>query len=267
MKKIQIIALLSALIMFICGYLFISSGNGNISLKNGEQISVVVATQDIVPGTTLKSEMLTVKRIAASEGLTNYYTAVGDVAGNVCTSDVFSGEVLTANRVVKKDNALGLSTSLEKGKRAVSINVDIEQGVANNLRVGNYVDLIFTAQVKDGETNGRSASAGMILSQLFGEGQPANAQVISDNLGQYFSVIVFQKVKIVALDDTFYFNKNAADKDRHYGSVTLEVTPAEAAKISLLNGNEGKIRLVLRPQNDESTVDESRQYVLQLYSK
>lgn len=266
MKKIQIIALLSALIMFICGYIFISSDNGNIGIGKGETISVVVAKQDIAPGTTLTSEMLTVKRMAASQGLTNYYTKVGDIAGSVCTSDVFSGEVITNNRIIKQDTAVGLATRLEKGMRAVSIEVGTEQGVANNLRVGNYVDVIFTAEVKS-EGNNRSATAGMVMSQLFGEGDPANTHVVSDNLGQFFSVIVLQKIKIVALDDAFYFDSIAGGEDRHYGSVTLEVTPAQAAKIALLNGNQGEIQLVLRSQDDEETVNESRQNVLQLQAR
>lgn len=268
MKKIRIIALLSALMMFICGYLFLSSqGDGSTSITKGGQISAVVATQDIAPGTTLTDKMLTVKRIAAGEGLTNYYTAVGDVVGSVCTSDVFAGEVLSKNRVLKGDNAaFGLSTRLEKGKRAVSIEVDLEQGVANNLKVGNYVDVIFTAQIEAGQINGFPTSAGMLLSKMCGEKEPANAQVVNENLGQYFSVIALQNIKVVALDDAFYFDRNAGG-DQQYGSVTLEVTPAEAAKIALLNDNNGKIQLALRPQGDESTVNESRESVLERHSK
>lgn len=241
MRKIQIVAVLSALIMFICGYLFLSSRGGeNTGITKEDQISVVVATRDIAPNTALTSKMLTVNRIAASEGLKNYYTAVGDVVGSVSTADVFAGEVLTTNRVVTKDDvAFGLSTRLEKAKRAVSIEVDIEQGVANNLKVGNYVDVIFTAQNKAGQISGFSTS-----------------QVVKENLGQYFSVIALQNIKVVALDDTFYFDRNATGKDQQYGSVTLEVTPAEAAKIALLNNDsDGKIQLVLRPQDDESTVN------------
>ncbi|TEB12141.1 flagellar basal body P-ring biosynthesis protein FlgA [Pelotomaculum sp. FP] len=269
MKKIQIIAVLSALIMFICGYLFLSSqGGGNTSSTKGGQIPAVVATQDIAPGTTLTSKMLTVKRIAANEGQTNYYTAVDDAVGSVCISDVSSGEVLTTDRVLKGDNAtFGLSALLEKGKRAISIEVDTEQGVANNLKVGNYVDVVFTAQIEAGEINGLTASAGMILSKVCGEKEPANAQVIHENLGQYFSAIALQKIKVVALDDTFHSDRNAAVKDQQYSSVTLEVTPAEAAKIALLKDNKGKIQLVLRPQDDESTVNESRESVLERHSK
>ncbi|WHH57938.1 Flp pilus assembly protein CpaB [Petroclostridium sp. X23] len=261
--------MLSALMMFICGYLFLSSkGNENMSVTKGKQISVVAATQDIAPYTTLTSKMLTIKHIAADEGLTDYYTSVNDVVGSVCISDVFSNEVLTTNRVVKADDpALGLATRLEKGKRAVAIEVSIEQGVANNLKVGNYVDVIFTAQIQAGEINGLPATAGMILSRVCGEEEPANAQVINENIGQYFSAIMLQNIKVVALDDTFYFDRNTVGKDRQYGSVTLEVTPAEAAKIALLKDNDGKIRLALRSHEDDSTVNEARGSVLERYSK
>lgn len=270
MKKIRIAAVLSAIIMFVCGFLFISSqGNGSTSIIKGGQISVVVATEDIAPYTMLTSSLLTVKHIAASEVLNDYYTEIDKVAGSICTSEIYSGEVLTANRVMKKaDAALGLASHLEKGKRAVTVEVDKEQGVANNLKVGSYVDVIFTAQIEGGQVNGAAVSAGQLLTGVYGENEPANAQVVGENAGMNFSVIALQNIKIAALDDTFSSSQDEGGETREYGSVTLEVTPDEAAKIALLKDSDnGKIRLVLRPLGDESTVNEPRNSVLQRYAQ
>ncbi len=269
MKKIRIAAVLSAIIMFVCGFLFISSqGNGNTSIIRGGQISVVVATEDIAPYTMLTSNMLTVKHIAASEVLNNYYTEIDDVDGSVCVSEIYSGEVLTADRVMKKEDAvLGLAARLEEGKRAVSLEVDTEQGVANNLKVGSYVDVIFTAQIEGGQINGAAISAGQLLSGVYGENEPANVQVVGENIGLNFSVIALQNIKIVALDDALSSSGNEGGETQEYGSVTLEVTPDEAAKIALLKDNDGEIRLVLRPLGDESTVNEPRNSVLQRYAQ
>ncbi len=269
MKKIQIIAVLSALIMFICGYYFISSeSDGDRGVAKRGEISVVVATQDIAPYTKLTSDMITIQHLPEGRGLVDYYTSVSDVEGSICTSEVFSGEVLTANRLASADDAaLGLGTHLEKGKRAISVEVDTEQGVANNLKVGNYVDVVFTAQIQGGVINGLPASAGMILSQVYGGGDPANTQIVGENLGQFFSVIALQKIKVIALGDRFYSDRNTSGEELQYGSVTLEVTPVQAAKIALLNDNDGKIQLILRSQDDESTVNESRESVLKRYSR
>ena len=269
MKKIQIIAVLSALIMFVCGFLLFSSqGNGTASVMKGGQISVVTVTQDIAQYTTLTSGMLTVSYVDSGTELKNYYSSVDDVVGSVCISDVYSGEILTANRVIKEDNgALGLSACLEKGKRAVSIEVDTEQGVANNLKVGNYVDVIFTAQIEAGQVNGAAISAGRLLTETCGANEPANVQVVSENLGQNFSVIALQNIKVVALDNTFNSAGNMISEDSQYSSVTLEVTPTEAARIALLKDNNGKIRLVLRSLDDKNIVNEPRESVLQRYAK
>lgn len=277
MKKIRIIAVISAIIAFICGFMFLSSqsSENQSNKKSSSQISVVVAIEDITPYTAITSEMLTLKDIAPSEGLIDYYSSVDELVGKVCISDVFSGEVVTKSRIVEADDpSLGLSSQLNAGMRAVTIEVDIEQGVAGNIKVGNYVDIIYISQLQEqsegddnngsesGQEDGDALSAGEFFTENYGKGLPVNTQVLSEFAGQYYSNITLQNVKVAAIDDVFYFNKNSISEEETYGSITLEVTPSQAAKIALLNDNDGKIQLVLRPQNDQSTVNEGRGYVL-----
>lgn len=260
MKKIQIIALLSALFMFAFGYRFLSSQGGNLSNTTDEDVmNVVVAAQDIAPYTTLTSDMFVVKRTVADAFLTNYYSSISDVVGSVSTSAIFTGDVLTSSRIVTEENpVLGLSAQLEDGKRAVTITVDTESGVANNLKVGNYVDVICVASVE--ATDGSKTTAGMYFTQIFGPGQPYNTQVLHETMGQAFSVIALQNIKIVAMDNII--DNTVAVQPPQYASITLEVTPAEAAKIALLNGPTAKIRLVLRPMEDSAIIDEPRDSIL-----
>lgn len=262
MKKIRIIALISALFMFATGYNFLKSQGNTISgtTKDTKMLNVVVAVEDIAPYTTLTSEMFTVKQTVANAFLTNYYSAISDVEGSISTSTIYSGEVLTSSRVNKDKNAVGLSAILADGKRAVTIEVDIEQGVANNIKVGNHVDVICVAQVETGEANGSKITAGMYFTQIFGAGQPRNTQVVEEIIGQTFSIIALQDIKIIALDNATF--NIAADQNSGYGSVTLEVSPAEAAKIALLKETSIDLRLVLRPMEDSGTVNEPRDNIL-----
>jgi Flp pilus assembly protein CpaB len=262
LKKIWIIALISAVLMFVFGYSFLTSQSAKISSTAEEQriVNVIVAAKDIPPYTTLTSDMLIVKQTAANAFLTGFFTSVDEVVGSVSTTTIFSGEVLTANRITKDKAAVGLSGKLDDGMRAITVGVDTTQGVANNIRVGNYVDVVVVVQVDSGEVNGQKVPAGMGLTSLYGAGQPANTLVLGENIGQHFSTIILQKIKVVALND--FAGDVATQASPPYSSVTLEVTPADAAKIALVNNNGAKIQLILRPMEDDSIVNENRDTVL-----
>ncbi|SHI18976.1 pilus assembly protein CpaB [Sporobacter termitidis DSM 10068] len=262
MKKIRIIALISALFMFACGYNFLNAQGEKLSggAKDQKIVNVVVASKNIPPYTTLTSDMFTVKQTVANAFLTDYYSSVSDVAGGISATTLFSGEVVTTTRVTKDKNAVGLSAQLENGKRAITVEVDTEQGVANNLKIGNYVDVVYTSQVPSTEVNGIPMTAGLYLSGIYAAGKPDNSQDVGEMIGQYYAVIALQKIKVVALNSST--SDVATEAAPEYSSVTLEVTPAEAAKIALLNDNGGKIQLVLRPMEDDGTVTEPRDTVL-----
>lgn len=262
MKKTWIIALISAVLMFVFGYSFLTSQSEKISGAAEEQkiVNVIVAAKDIPPYTTLTSDMLITKQTAANAFLTGFFTSVDEVVGSVSTTTIFSGEVLTANRITKDKAAVGLSGKLDNGMRAITVGVDTTQGIANNIRVGNYVDIVIVAQVDAAEVNGQQAPAGMALTSLFGAGQPANTQVMSENFGHHFSAITLQKIKVVALND--FTSDVVTQTSPPYSSVTLEVTPGDAAKIALMSNNGARIQLLLRPMEDDGIVNENRDTVL-----
>jgi pilus assembly protein CpaB len=253
--------------MFVCGYLYLtstgsksSSGSSVSSGQDTKMIDVVIAVQDIPPYTTLTNEMLIVKQTADNATLTNFYTSIKDVAGSISTTEIFAGEVLNSGRVIKDNNdILGLSAKLENGKRAITINIDVEAGVAQNLKVGNYVDLIYNGAIEEKEINGQKMTAGVYFSSMFGPGKPVNTQVMDETMGLQFSVITLQKIKIVALNNSIEYR--TTEPPPAYSNITFEVTPTEAAKIALMNKS-GNIQLMLRPMEDDSIVSEPRGSVL-----
>lgn len=253
LKKIRLIALIAALITCISLYLIVSNlqKGGSIAL-NSKTISVVTATQNIAPYTKITSEMVSAQNITASDGIQNYFTQIGDVVGKTCKSDIYAGEVITSNRIAEeKDISLGLATQLENGMRAVTIAVDVEQGVAATIKAGNYVDVIYVNKVDGGSGD---ATASSYLNSAAGAKNPANSQTLYHNYGQYFAVTALQNVKVVALDNIFYKD----DTKTSYQSVTLGVTPEQAAQLALMCDGEGTIRLSLRPQEDKTMISEPR---------
>nr|WP_314458973.1 Flp pilus assembly protein CpaB [uncultured Clostridium sp.] len=269
MKKIRLIALAVAFLVFIAGYRMLAMRENHQSQTqaDGQKIEVVVAAQDIAPYTTLTKDMIKLKKVLVDEETKGYYRKPEEVVGKVCVANVFQDEVLTDRRLAE-DNAevLGLSSRLEEGKRAVSINTDLEQGVSNNLRVGNYVDVIFTGTLKSSvQGSEEEIPAGLAMERIMGPQNPANAQIVNDSVGNEFSVIALQNIKVAALGSSFSFDSTKDYKDEEYVSVTLEVTPSQAAQIALMKSGEGKIQLALRPQEDSSVVNEPRGSVLKNY--
>ncbi|MEY8353952.1 Flp pilus assembly protein CpaB [Lachnospiraceae bacterium 54-53] len=270
MKKIRLAALAAAFIVFIIGYRMLAARESGQAAKSdaGQKIEVVAAAQDISPYTTLTQEMVKLKKIPADQNAKGYYKTPEEVIGKVCVSEVFQDEILTDRRLAENDAAvLGLAARLEEGKRAVSVEVDTEQGVSNNLRVGNRVDVIFTGTLEKLAGSEEGLSAGLAMDRVLGPQNPENTQILNEYIGNEFSVIALQDVKVAALGSTFFFDSTGERTNQEYVSVTLEVTPAQAAQVALMKSGGGKIQLILRPQEDDGTVNEPRGSVLKNYGQ
>ena len=279
MKKIKIIALLSAILMFAALFLILT--NTTADQNNDKQnlsdsvhvISVVKAKKNIAPYTMISDEMIEVKNIIAEKSFEDFYPKKEDVIGCVAVADVFQGETISTKRVVKKEDAhLGLAYSVAEGMRAVTIPVSVTSGVANTLKVGNFVDVVVT--IHDIETAGRrdddeeevsrKIPAAVALDAILNNESPANSQVVHKKVQPDFSYIAFQKMKILSLDDKFFIAANDPVTGNSYGTVTLEATPAQATQL-ILTRNVFSIDLILRNQTDEQTVNEPRSEILQPY--
>ena len=273
MKKIRIIALLAAVAMFASLFLILTDVQNSTKQREQETVSdirkikVVKAVVNIPPYTTITEDMVEIKEISAERTLDDFFGKTEDVVGRIAVSDILQGDVVSPRRIAKEgDVALGLAYSIEEGKRAMTLSVNIEQGVANALKVGNYVDIIFTGSIsaEEDETTGQTIPAGATLDSVLGAESPANSQILHNRLNPRFSFIAFQRLKVLALDDKFYKAKSDPVTGNSYASVTLEVTPEQATQLVMLRRSYAA-DLVLRNQNDDEIVNEPRGEILLPY--
>lgn len=260
LKKIRFIALAAALLAFISLY-FITLGSdkasGNIISKNNKTVNVVVAKRDIAPYTKITAEMVSIQNIDTDMAIQNYFTVTEDVVGKISKSDIYEGEVISSVRVAgETDTSLGLAMQLEEGKRAITVAVDVEKGISATIKTGNYVDVIYVGRF-EAEGVGGTHTASSYFDAVAGAKKPMNSQTLYHGFGEYFAVTALQNIKVVSLDNIFYKD----DSKTSYQSVTLEVTPEQAAQIALMSGGEGAIRLSLRPQEDKTLISEPRNEV------
>lgn len=282
MKKIRIVALVAAVAMFVCVFMVLkglesdSKPQDENVTSGAQKITVVVATRDIPPYTTITSDMLATETKTYDKKFADFFQKTEDVVGMVTTSDIFLGDTVSQKRVVKNDDgSLGLAYKVEEGMRAVTIAVNIESGVANALKIGNYVDVVFTigglelvTEDEDGDGNGdrQEIPAGVALDSFLDSDSPANSEVLLNRALSSFSYIAFQKVKLLAIDDKFFQSYGDRITGNTYASVTLEMTPEQATQLVFLRRQKNiSGDLLLRNQYDEELINDPRSEILQPY--
>ena len=120
------------------------------------------------------------------------------------------GEPVLRSKVTGAGQRASLASQLEEGKRAVTVRVDEERGVAGFVLPGDYVDIL------------------MIADEI-------------SSKRQSYSDILLEHVKVLAIDQ---IASEAEEKPTVARAVTLEVTKEQAQKI-LLASNVGKLSLIL----------------------
>lgn len=230
MKKIpiKIVALLAALLaIFAIFSVLTTTQNGNGTDSTITQ-AVVTATTTISAGDALTQGMLTVKEVPVSEVLPGAVLSMEDAVDQVANQRILPGEQI----VTEKLGGIGLSYQLPEGMRAITLQVEIEGGVAGMIRPGDKVDILYSYYY------GQTAA-----------GQLTMTQVQTDYL--------LQNISVCAIDQIYDSDQAASlPSEWVYTSVTLEVTPEQALQIEQASAeiaaNGGSLRLSLRPQLDQS---------------
>ena len=142
-----------------------------------------------------------------------------------------------------------LKVMIKTGMRAITVEALPTDGVAGVLRPGDRVDVVVTCPW--GNTSGGS--------EVGAEG------VVTETHRN--SKILLQNIRILATDHSLAWD---ADANRQVGLVTLEVTPADAEKLTVLSDSKkgrATIRLIGRNQSDHQRVATRGAELLDLISE
>jgi pilus assembly protein CpaB len=189
-------------------------------------VKVIVAAQDLRPGTILSAQTVAVREVPNAFLHEEAIRAErwGEFAGRVLARPLRSGEpVLLAH--MAKDPSAGFSAQLADGMRALTFPVDEESSIAGMLAPGDRIDLFFTT------THGNETTTLPLL---------ANVQVIATGMRTLTNE-----------------HHPEVQGQRHYRTVTVLVTPQDAAKITLAQ-DAGKLTITLRRPLDEAPLTLSR---------
>lgn len=230
MKKTKIISLIAAIIATVAVW-YVLNGRKAEQFSQESLRSVVTARISISEGTIIEEGMLEVKQIPSAYVSGAAFENVKDVVRNVARGDIAPGEQITKGRLSSSEaDEVGLAYRIQKGKRAFTLELGVESGVAGLIVPGNKVDILVTSM---------------------------------DEMGEMVTTYLLEQVEVLAVDSLI--GKWEGTGGTMYGSITLAVTPEEALQVEIStfmarNRYDGNVRVTLRPQDDEGVSTENAAY-------
>ena len=183
---------------------------------------VVVANADLKFGEKLTEEHLTLVSWPSDhrpEGSFNSIEEILDDGNRRVVTAMHKGEAVLAIKLTGKNGRGGLAGVISEGMRAVTIPVNMVDGVGGFVQPGDRVDIVFTHE--DPKTDATSTR------------------------------IIMTKVKVLSVDQDAKERSSAAQVAK---SVTLETDTKGAQKLALAR-NIGKLSLLLRSAGDDTAAE------------
>jgi pilus assembly protein CpaB len=179
---------------------------------------VAVANFDIPRGSTLTAEMLKTEKLEADTLPSGIFKAeeISALVGRVAIVDVAKNEALLQTKLAPLDATRGVAALVDPAKRAMSVRVDDEVGVAGFVKPNDHVDVFVTVDAQEKGENETRAVTKLVLADTL-------VLAIGTELVRTGKDEVAMPVQVI----------------------TLEVTPAEAEKLAFA-ATRGKFRMALR---------------------
>jgi pilus assembly protein CpaB len=194
---------------------------------DSETVQVIVADKDISVGEPLSAALVKQEPWPKDRVPSGALSNIEDVEGRRIRQRVFEGEPILENKLLSKGaSAQGASAVIPVGYRVVSVLVDSVSG-AGLILPGDRVD---------------------VLVYLVSNSQHAIAETSTRT--------VLQDIKVFAVNDVVDMDKDGKDKSITAKTISLLVTPAQAAKVTLAS-EMGKIRLVMRGPEDNAHAEDA----------
>ncbi|HUY87702.1 MAG TPA: Flp pilus assembly protein CpaB [Pirellulales bacterium] len=190
-----------------------------------ETVSVLVAKSDVPRGQTLSADLLELRRWPKESVPEGVVTEMAAALDRTVLIPMAKGELLLNAKLAAKGAGRGLAAIIPPGMRAVTIQTpNIATGVAGFVLPGNKVDVLLTV----------------------------SGQSLDDSTGGASTFTLLQNVEILAVDQRIDAPQENKMDPKELRSVTLLVTPADAARLEL-GQNKGTLHLALRNPGDKAT--------------
>lgn len=199
---------------------------------SGPTTEVLVSAKDLPAGSTLGGTL--VKRDVPSDLVEDGTLTPKDfdrISGVKLVRPLRAGYPINTSYFIEK--ARTFSEAVEDGMRAITIEVDEINSMAQMVKPGNRVDLMLLVPDRSDPDGGVEVMMVLQNVKVLATGQSVAPKESTDSGGKG--------------------PQSPSPKEQGYSNFTFEVTPQEAATIALAQ-NAGKIRAVLRNLEDKTAV-------------
>jgi len=244
-KAVLLLALFLGLVSAVLVYAYLSQAGGKETAASGETKEVLVAKEDIPVATRITDSMVELKAIPVEAVHPNSFPSTEGVVGNMARYPIAAGEQVLSDRVaassvaLREGEELPLPYIVAEGKRAVSVSTSALIGVGGLMRPGDYVDVILTVKLSNGDQIGRIILQNLEVLALDQEMEKVAPKVEGDTEAQTAAAEGETKPEAV--------------------TVTLAVAPVEGEVLTVAEecaGNfGGRLALALRPFGEHDTVE------------
>ena len=179
---------------------------------------VVIVEQPIEAGKAIKADQIKIIKWPGSSIPQDASTRTADVVGRIARVSLIPGEPVLPGKLAPLNATGGLSSTIQEGKRAITVRVNEVIAVAGFALPGSFVDVLVSGKDADNEP---------------------------------FSRTVLSRIKVLAVAQETTADP---DKPKVVNAVTLELTPHESEKLDLAR-NIGVLSLVLRNELDTSEIN------------
>lgn len=190
-----------------------------------DTVPVVVVSEDVARFTTLTEDMLSIRQYPKDLVPPGSVRSVSDAVERVTLASLAKGDALSRYKISTKGAGRGMGAVIPKGMRAFTISTPtVASSVAGFILPGSKVDVLLTIK------NFRS----------------------EDRTGGTSTTTLLQNLEVLAVDQRVEAPMSNKVDQKELRSVTLLVTPDQAAKLDL-GQNAGTLHLSLR--NSEDTTE------------
>lgn len=215
-----------ALLALVCAGMAMLSVNQIINARpvatEVSTVPVVVAAREMPRGSMLSDTSLTVQQWQPQHVPTGALSSIEEARDRSTLTPIFKGEPILDNKLASKESGRGLASMIEPGMRAFTIQTPhVSAGVGGFLLPGDKVDVLLTTS---------------------GSGR-------NDVTGGGATTTLLQNVEVLAVAQRLDAPETNTVELRELKSVTLLVTPDQAAKLDL-GMNKGVLHLSLRNPED-----------------
>jgi pilus assembly protein CpaB len=197
--------------------------------------AVLVAAADVPPFAILTADLIKTQDWPKDMIPAGALTKIEDALDRPVLNPMVKGETLLDSKLAPRGSSRGMAAKVPKGRRAFTIHTpNVEAGVAGFILPGNKVDVLLTLENQN-DQDPNSSRTGILL----------------------------QNVEILAIEQRVVAPAESKVDPKELKSVTLLVTPQEAARLTL-GQSKGKLCLTLRNHSDTDNAVTQPVYVPQL---